>query len=451
MMVWPRVLKDQRRDMDSAAVTLAFAGFGAAILLVAWLPLWLERVPLTLPMLAVGVGFLAFVFTNDAASPLAHPRAATILPEVVLIVAVMGAGLSIDRRFSWRGWATSWRLLGLVMPLSIAALAALGCALLGLSPGLAVLLAAILAPTDPVLASSVQVGLPGSGEEGETRFALTSEAGMNDGLALPFLALGAAMIAHGSKPGGWILHWLGIELIGSVAIGALVGFALGWLLVRINRVLPERLQLTRSNEGIASVGVAFLVYAAAEAAHGYGLVAVFAAAVTIRNFGHALDYAQRITESARRLERLLAFLVFGLFGGAIASGVLAGIGWREIGFALLALLIVRPIATLLGFLGSTHPAPVRLAAGYFGIRGMGSLYYIGYAAGTGALHDPGRLWPVMALTVLFSIVLYGTTAKPVLALLDRTMQRAEPEDLRHLATDDLRSMRERDADMRDRE
>lgn len=148
---------------------------------------------------------------------------------------------------------------------------------------------------------------------------------------------------------------------------------------------------------IASVGVAFLVYAAAEAAHGYGLVAVFAAAVTIRNFGHALDYAQRITESARRLERLLAFLVFGLFGGAIASGVLAGIGWREIWFALLALLIARPLATLLGFLGSTHPAPVRLAAGYFGIRGMGSLYYIGYAAGTGALHDPGRLWPVMAL------------------------------------------------------
>lgn len=135
MMVWPRVLKHQRRDMDSAAVTLAFAGFAAAILLVAWLPLWLERVPLTLPMLAVGVGFLAFVFTNDAASPFAHPRAATILPEVVLIVAVMGAGLSIDRRFSWRGWATSWRLLGVVMPLSIAALAALGCALLGLSPG----------------------------------------------------------------------------------------------------------------------------------------------------------------------------------------------------------------------------------------------------------------------------------------------------------------------------
>ncbi|HJP98646.1 MAG TPA: cation:proton antiporter [Rhodanobacteraceae bacterium] len=410
--------------MDSAGVTLAFAGFGAAILIVAWLPLWLERVPLTLPMLAVGVGFVAFVFTADLAAPLAHPRAATLFPEVVLIVAVMGAGLSIDRKFSWRGWATSWRLLGLVMPLSIAALAALGCALLGLSPGLAVLLAAILAPTDPVLASSVQVGLPGSGEEGETRFALTSEAGMNDGFALPFLALGAAMIAHGSKPGDWILHWLGVDILWGIAAAVLVGFACGWLLVRINHALPERLQLTRSNEGIASVGVAFLVYAAAEAAHGYGLVAVFVSAVAIRNFGHALDYAQRITETARRLERLLAFLVLGLFGGAIASGVLAGVGWREILFALLALLIVRPIATLLGFVGSAHPAPVRLAAGYFGIRGLGSLYYIGYAVSSGALREPAYLWSVMALTVLFSIVLYGTTAKYVLGLLDRTMERA---------------------------
>jgi NhaP-type Na+/H+ or K+/H+ antiporter len=406
------------------AELLAFAGCGAAILLVAWVPLWLERVPLTLPMLAVGVGFLAFAFTHDAASPLAHPRAAKLFPEVVLIVAVMGAGLSIDRKFSWRGWATSWRLLALVMPLSIAALAALGCTLLGLSPGLAVLLAAILAPTDPVLASSVQVGLPGSGEEGETRFALTSEAGLNDGMALPFLALGAAMIAHDSRPGAWILHWLGVDLIWGVVVAALIGFGCGWLLVRANGLLPERLQLTRSNEGIASVGVAFLVYAAAEAVHGYGFVAVFVAAVAIRNFGHALDYAQRITESARRLERMLAFLVLGLFGGALASGVLDGVGWREVVFALLALLVVRPIATLLGFAGSIHPAPVRLAAGYFGIRGLGSLYYIGYAAGAGALLEPRYLWSVMALTVLFSIVLYGTTAKYALGLLDRTMKKA---------------------------
>lgn len=407
------------------AELLAFAGFGAVILIVAWLPLWLERLPLTLPMLAVGAGFIAFLFTPDLAAPQAHPLIATVLLEVVLIVAVMGAGLSIDRRFSWRDWSSTWRLLAVVMPLSIAALAALGWGLLGLPLGVAVLLGAILAPTDPVLASSVQVGPPGVGEEGETRFALTSEAGLNDGLALPFLVLGGSLIAHGSQPGWWIARWVAVDLIWGVAIAVTVGFAFGWLLVKGNGLLPERMQLSQSSEGLASVGLAFLVYAAASALHGYGFVAVFAAAVTLRRFGSALEYARRLTASARRLERLLAFLVFGLFGGAIASGVLEGIGWREAAFAVLALLVVRPLATLLGFAGSKHPVPVRLALGYFGIRGLGSLYYISRQVGANPDHNPLGLWSVTALTVLFSIALYGVTARPALGLLDRAMGRDE--------------------------
>jgi NhaP-type Na+/H+ or K+/H+ antiporter len=407
------------------AELLAFAGFGAVILIVAWLPLWLERLPLTLPMLAVGAGFIAFLFTPDLAAPQAHPLIATVLLEVVLIVAVMGAGLSIDRRFSWRDWSSTWRLLAVVMPLSIAALAALGWGVLGLPLGVAVLLGAILAPTDPVLASSVQVGPPGVGEEGETRFALTSEAGLNDGLALPFLVLGGSLIAHGSQPGWWIARWVAVDLCWGIAIAVVVGFAFGWLLVKGNGLLPERLQLSQSSEGLASVGLAFLVYAAASVLHGYGFVAVFAAAVTLRRFGSALEYARRLTASARRLERLLAFLVFGLFGGAIASGVLEGIGWREAAFAVLALLVVRPLATLLGFAGSKHPVPVRLALGYFGIRGLGSLYYISRQVGANPDHNPLGLWSVTALTVLFSIALYGVTARPALELLDRAMGRDE--------------------------
>jgi NhaP-type Na+/H+ or K+/H+ antiporter len=218
-----------------------------------------------------------------------------------------------------------------------------------------------------------------------------------------------------------------VDLLWGVTAAALVGFACGWLLVKGNHLLPERLQLSQSNEGVASVGLAFLVYAAASAVHGYGFVAVFAAAITLRRFGSALAYAQRLTASARRLERLLAFLVFGLFGGAIASGVLGGVGWREVAFAVLALLVVRPVATLLGFAGSTHPAPVRLALGYFGIRGLGSLYYISRAVGANPHHDPHGLWSVTALTVLFSIVLYGVTARPALRLLDRAMGRDERE------------------------
>jgi NhaP-type Na+/H+ or K+/H+ antiporter len=405
------------------AELLAFAGFGAVILIVAWLPLWLERLPLTLPMLAVGAGFVAFLFTPDLAAPQAHPLIATVLLEVVLIVAVLGAGLSKDRGFWWRGWSSRWRMLVVVMPVSVAALAALGWGLLGLPLGVAVLLGAILAPTDPVLAASVQAGPPGVGEEDETRFALTSEAGLNDGLALPFLVLGASLIAHDAQPGWWVARWVAVDLVWGVAIAGAVGFACGWLLVKGNDLLPERLQLSQSSEGLASVGLAFLVYAAASALQGYGFVAVFAAAATLRKFGSALEYARRLTASARRLERLLAFLVFGLFGGAIASGVLGGIGWREAAFAVLALLVVRPLATLLGFVGSKHPMPVRLALGYFGIRGLGSLYYISREVGANPDHNPLGLWSVTALTVLFSIALYGVTARPVLGVLDRILGR----------------------------
>jgi NhaP-type Na+/H+ or K+/H+ antiporter len=116
-----------------------------------------------------------------------------------------------------------------------------------------------------------------------------------------------------------------------------------------------------------------------------------------------------------------------LFGGALASGVLDGIGWREIAFAPLALLVVRPVATLLGFIASKHPAPVRLALGYFGIRGLGSLYYISYAVGADPGHNQYGLWSITALVVLLSVGLYGATAQPALRLLDRAMGRAKAD------------------------
>ena len=111
----------------------------------------------------------------------------------------MGAGLKLDRPVSWRGWESSWRLLGIAMPLTIAGIAFLGWTILGLGIGAALLLGAVLAPTDPVLASDIQVGPPQSGKEDEVRFALTSEAGLNDGAAFPFVYLAIA-IALSKRP-----------------------------------------------------------------------------------------------------------------------------------------------------------------------------------------------------------------------------------------------------------
>lgn len=427
--------------MTPSSHLLVFAGLGIAIMIVAWLPLWLERLPLSLPMLAVGIGYVVFLLTLNAASPLVHPELVELTIEIALIVAVMGAGLSIDRRFAWRLWGSSWRLLAIVMPLSVLALAALGYGLLGLPLGMAVLLAGILAPTDPVLAASVQVGPPGTGEEGETRFALTSEAGLNDGMALPFVTLGLVMISHDTRPAGWFGEWLLVDVAWKIAAAAAIGFLLGWLTIRLNALLPKRFQLSSSNEGLVSVGLAFLVYSAAEEARSYGFIAIFTAAVTLRNFGRSVEYARRMNESARSIERVLAFLVLALLGGAVAGGVLAPIGWAEVLFALGVLIVVRPAATLIGFIGSPQPWPVRLAAGYFGIRGLGSLYYMTYAENSTRLDRSADLWGVVSLTVLFSIVLYGVTADPIMGWLDRRIGKLDGNRRRTLETADIRSDR----------
>jgi NhaP-type Na+/H+ or K+/H+ antiporter len=120
-------------------------------------------------------------------------------PTLYVAAALMGAGLKLDRAFSWRKWGVTWRLLAVTMPLSIAAITLIGGLGLGLSWVAALLLGASLAPTDPVLAADVQVGPPKSGEEDEVRFGLTSEAGLNDGLAFPFVNLAIALgVAFGA-------------------------------------------------------------------------------------------------------------------------------------------------------------------------------------------------------------------------------------------------------------
>ena len=173
-------------------------GAGVLILMVAWVPLLLEKAPLSLPILCVGVG--ALVFSFDRFAPFAlHPIESPFLvekaAELIVIVSLMGAGLKIDRALNWANWRLCVRLLAIAMPLTILALTFAGQALLGVGVATALLLAASLAPTDPVLASDVQIEEPGSASDDEARFALTSEAGLNDALAFPFVHLAIAVAA----------------------------------------------------------------------------------------------------------------------------------------------------------------------------------------------------------------------------------------------------------------
>ena len=173
----------------------------------------LKEAPLSLPIICVIIGAVLFALPFDISPPnvAANLKIAERFTELVVIISLMGAALKIDRKIGWRSWLMTWRLLGLAMPITIFALAVLGQAMLGLGVATALLLAASLAPTDPVLASDIQVGPPKSGKEDDTRFALTSEAGLNDGLAFPFIMCAIALAQAGETGEPWLLRWFGVE------------------------------------------------------------------------------------------------------------------------------------------------------------------------------------------------------------------------------------------------
>ena len=189
-----------------------------------------ERLPLSLPMVCIGIGFV-LVWTPFSpvtwVNPLENRYLTERLTEFVVIIALMGAGLKLDRPVSWRGWETSWRLVGIAMPLTIAGIALLGWTVLGLGVASALLLGAALSPTDPVLASDIQVGPPHSDNEDEVRFALTSEAGLNDGAAFPFVHLAIALAVSHTSGEPFFTDWFLVDVVWKIASGVSIGWLAG--------------------------------------------------------------------------------------------------------------------------------------------------------------------------------------------------------------------------------
>ena len=417
--------------MDPYIVLLV--GFGALILLVAWLPMALRRLPLSLPMFCVVVGAAVFgLWVDDVPSPLRYPATAERLTELVVIVALTGAGLKLDRPLGLGAWAMTWRLLGVAMPLTIAAITVIGGWMLGLGAASALLLGAALAPTDPVLASDVQVGPPQSGEEDEVRFTLTAEAGLNDGLAFPFVNLAIALAASAATGGPWLEGWLLVDVAWKLGVGVAAGWAIGRLLGWLMFQLPQHARLAKTGDGFVALGVTFLAYGLTELAHGYGCLAVFVAALAIRAAERDHSYHEQLHDFAEQTERLLMMVLLVLFGGALAGGLLAPLTWWGAAAALVFVFVVRPAAGLLSLAGSPHPLRERAALAFFGIRGLGSFYYLAYALNQARFAEAEALWAVLGFTVLLSVMLHGTTVTPAMNHLDQRRRpardKAEPAD-----------------------
>jgi len=404
--------------------TVVYVAAGAATLAAALLPRLLGRAPVSMPMvfLAVGAAFFSLIVPN-APDPRTHSAFTLHLTELCVIISLMGAGLALGRRVGLRRWGTTWRLLGITMPLTIAVVAVLAGSLLGMGAAAALLLAAALAPTDPVLATEVQVAEPTEDpEEGEdeVRFSLTSEAGLNDGLAFPFTYAAIAISAAGLAPSGWLGHWLAVDVLWRIGAGLLVGLGAGWLLRKLFFAAPsERFRLAEHAEGFVALAATFLAYGAAELIEGYGFVAVFVCACTIRGGEQSHGYHRVLHQYVEQVERMLTVLVIFLLGGAAATGLLAGTTWLEVLLAAAVLVVIRPALSLVALAGSSAGPRERGAIAVFGVRGVGSVFYVAYGLQEGHFAEGDQIWRVVALVVIGSIVLHGISATPVMRRLDR--------------------------------
>ena len=372
-----------------------------------------------LPLLYVGVGALFGGVALARIDPLQGGWQSMVIEhasELIVIISLAGAGLAIDTVAGWHRWGPTWRLLAVTMPLTILAVAWAGVGWLGLTMPGALLLAAALAPTDPVLARSVQVSPPGK-DESPMEVALTAEAGLNDGLAFPFvyLAIHAAAIGVGQITTGeaWLWSWLGFDLLYRVAAGGIVGWAVGWAISRIVFSPFGDGSHGAWNAVVVILSSTLISYGVTEAVDGYGFLAVFIAVRAGRSNTRGTEkegYERYVHHGAEQLEAILLALLLLWLGTFLGSGVLAGLRWQEVAFALLLILLVRPLAGLLALLGHDCSGFQRRNVAFFGIRGMGSIFYIAYAQNHAEFTDIDAVWRIAVVTILASILIHGYAA-----------------------------------------
>jgi NhaP-type Na+/H+ or K+/H+ antiporter len=340
------------------------------------------------------------------------------IAEVALIFALFSSGLKLDRRLRWREWSSVTRLLLLAMPLTMAGIALYASTLMGLSLGAALLLGAILSPTDPVLAGDIGVGPPGDEDEHEPNFALTAEAGGNDGLAAPLVLLGVFVAEQGGTD--WLREWLLADLLYAVVVGVALGAGVGVLAAWSVKRLRDAELLTAAFDGYHAVATALVTYGVAEAAGGYGFLAAFVGGLAFRRYERDHELNGRVHHGAEQVEKFMELAAILLLGSLLTTSGLAAPGWAGWGLALALLLVIRPLATVLSLAGgNVEGKGGRAFVAWFGVRGVGTLYYAATIVTAGALSGGEErvvVWTALACIVV-SIVVHGVTGGPALRLL----------------------------------
>ena len=412
---------------------LILAALGFATLIMAWLPSVSKKIKISFPILLLFIGFLLFWadIPLQWPDPLWNDLYLMYFSEIIVIISLMGAGLKIGKVFSYSAWKRPLLLLFITMPLSMLSAYFIGVYFLALSIPSAILLAAILAPTDPVLAAEVQLEEPTREKEPEDkrRFTLTTEAGLNDGMAYPFTYL-AVMVG---QAGGWAAlnfsEWFWDKLLLKILIGIVLGILIG----RFIGFLMDRLHVVtglKTFDGFVSLSLTIMAYGLTELLHGYGFLAVFFVGITLRYYEKISgDYKKKMHDFIHEIERLLLVIWIILFGGSLLNGILTLTDWKGIAFALSFVLIIRPLAGLIGLIGVKDGIRTKLAISFLGIRGIGSVFYLAWAfTQYNGFEQKNELYAITAYVILISIVVHGLTAPSIIDYFEKKSRKEKPKD-----------------------
>lgn len=443
---------------------------GVMLVSLAFITPLVQRLPLSIGLVYLGVGLLLGPNVLGLLSwdIVREAHLFERLTEIAVIVSLFTVGLNMRQSLIDMRWLLPVRLATLTMIATIAAVALIGMTLLDLPLGAAILLGAVLAPTDPVLASDVQ--MQHATDRDDLRYSISGEGGLNDGTAFPFVMLGLGLLGlHPDEQSGllglWgeqpftLLNWLGWDLLWAVTVGLAIGGATGWLIGKLALLMQQRISSAFSLHEFLVLGLIGLAYGLAELVYGYGFLAVFAAGYALRyielcSTDHAPEPAELppvgldskhqslevVTKEPKqaaqflavslldfndKLEHLLTVGVVVLIGGVLTAEY-----WTNevIWFAPLLFLVVRPLAVALGLLGSNINRVQSGLIGWFGIRGLGSIYYLMYAIAHGLNESfSERLTALTLSLVAVSIVVHGISVTPLMSWYDSYTHQHKPE------------------------
>lgn len=437
------------------AVTISFTVWalviGLLLITMALAGASMKRLPVSASMLYLAVGYGLGVAGWGLMEPDSRDVSVILerVTEIALLISLFSVGMKLGLPFSSPHWHLPLRLAFVSMALTVGLITAVGVFLLDLPLGVAVLLGGILAPTDPILASDVQV--EEAHDRDRLRFSLSGEGGLNDGAAFPFVMLGLGLLgARELGVGGW--RWLTVDVFWALAAGVAIGSLLGAMIGRLVVYLRTRHQQAVGLDEFLALGLVALAFSVAQLAHASAFLSVFAAGLALQRVKERSQTQDAPHEGPAGLqgkEAHLAVATHPNLAGAYMMQAVRGFNdqieriaeliiilavgamlpfvtvdrWT-VGFLLLLFFVLRPLSVWLGLLGASVSGDQRLLIAWFGIRGIGSIYYLMFALNnglSGAMAD--RTISITLLAVAASIIVHGVSVTPLMAFYGRRQAR----------------------------